>query len=380
MDVAATNQFKFRSISSVRLNKTWVTVFATLLIALASYIDNISGRNFGLSAFYLIPICWVCWKAGRNLGIVMSVASAIAWLYLNGFIYKHPFIAFWNTFMLLVLYLVVVFLLSAFQKAHRSLAGTVSALKVEMAERKRLEQAALQAERLATVGTMAAQVAHEVRNPLGSITLNLDLLEREYSKSDGAPIAPDEKLELFEDIRAEIQRIKKVIEYYLKFARLPRLERHPLELNEFLGEKLAFMGGEFQKAKVKFHTNFDGAVGQVNADSEQLWQATLNLIHNSMEAMPDGGELTVGTRREGEQARIRVSDQGQGMSEQQMRNVFNPFFTTKPSGTGLGLALVQQIAVEHGGHVECESHVGKGTTFTIFLPSTEKSWRGESNA
>src|SRR5215472_14512855 len=149
---------KFRSFFLYRLNAAWVVVLAMAMIILASILDNISGRNFGLSAFYLIPICWTCWKAGRNLGIFMAVISAIAWLYLNGFIYKHPFIAYWNTFMLLVLYLVVVFLLSALQKTNRNLAQTVKALQVEMAERERLEKAAIQAERLATVGTMAAQV------------------------------------------------------------------------------------------------------------------------------------------------------------------------------------------------------------------------------
>lgn len=365
-----TNQLK--SFFSGRLNAGWVVVLATGLIILASYLDNLSGRNFGLSAFYLIPICWTCWRAGRNVGIFMAVISSIAWLYLNGFIYKHPMIAYWNTFMLLVLYLVVVFLLSAFQKAHRHLAEMVKALQAEMAERKRLEMAAIQAERLAVVGTMAAQVAHEIRNPLGSITLNLDLLEKECDKAAGADV-PSETMTLFGDIRAEIQRIKRFIEYYLKFARLPKQERHPLELNEFLEEKLSFMGGEFERAKVKVHTGFDRAVGKINADSEQLWQATLNLIHNGMDAMPAGGELIVGTWREGGQTRIRVSDRGHGMNQDQMQHVFTPFFTTKPSGTGLGLTLVQQIAVEHGGHVECESHVGEGTTFTIFLPSVEKS-------
>jgi signal transduction histidine kinase len=89
--------------------------------------------------------------------------------------------------------------------------------------------------------------------------------------------------------------------------------------------------------------------------------------------MSDGGELTVGTWREGKQALLRVSDSGRGMTEEQIKRVFEPFFTTKKGGTGLGLALVQQIATEHGGHVECESTRGKGSTFTIFLPLMEKA-------
>ena len=111
---------------------------------------------------------------------------------------------------------------------------------------------------------------------------------------------------------------------------------------------------------VKLLTHFDPAAGTIHADAEQLWQATLNLIRNSLEAMPDGGELTVGTWREDGQVRLRVTDTGKGMSEEQLKKVFAPFFTTKPSGTGLGLALVQQIISEHGGHVECESAPGQG--------------------
>ena len=346
---------------------------STVVLGIADYA---TGRDLAFSALYLIPICWAGWKAGRNAGILLAVFSTIVWFYADlrsGYVYTHPLIPYGNSLTLLALYLVFVFLISAFKKAHRHLQEMLQMLQAEIAERKRLEKAAIQAERLATVGTMAAQVAHEVRNPLGSITLNLDLLQREYGKPDNTAPAPDEKVVLFRDIFAEIHRIKRVIEDYLKFARLPRLQRQPLALNKFLGEKLAFMGGELEKAHVKLQTGFDPALGNVNADGEQLWQATLNLIRNSMDAMPAGGELNVGTWREGEEARIRVADKGPGMNEGQKRHIFTPFFTTKPNGTGLGLALVQQIATEHGGHVECDSREGEGATFTIFLPLTEKS-------
>jgi signal transduction histidine kinase len=139
-----------------------------------------------------------------------------------------------------------------------------------------------------------------------------------------------------------------------------------------LSEKLAFMNGELEKAKVKLRTGFDPAVTTIKADGEQLWQATLNLIRNSLEAMPDGGELTVGTWQDNGQVGLRVTDNGRGMSKEQLKQIFAPFFTTKPQGTGLGLTLVQQIATEHGGHVECESASGKGSAFAIFLPNVKK--------
>lgn len=359
-----------------------VIVFLSLVLTVfIGFLDYFTGRDFALSAFYLVPICWAGWIAGRRMGILVAAAGAVAWFLADlksGFVYKHPLTPYWNALMLLVLFLVVVFLLTAFQAAHYHLEETVqrrtAALQAEIAERKRLEAAKLQAERLAAVGTMAAQVAHEIRNPLGSIKLNFDLLQKEFARlGDTSSHSADEGNELLNDLRSEVQRIQRVIEDYLRFARLPKLRRQPLALNDYLDGKLGLLNGEFEKAGIKLRTGFDPALTTINADGEQLWQALLNLIRNGTDAMPSGGELTVGTWKEGGQARLRVTDSGHGMNEDQLRQVFAPFFTTRPHGTGLGLTLVQQIAIEHGGHVECESAAGKGSTFTIFLPLGDKT-------
>jgi signal transduction histidine kinase len=251
--------------------------------------------------------------------------------------------------------------------------AALQALEAEIKERKRLEAAKLQAERLAVAGQMAAQVAHEVRNPLGSITLNLDLIRKEIDRlADGNGHSPNEGRALIKDMREEVCRIGRVIEDYLQFARLPKLQRQPLALNGFLDQKLAFLRTELERANVKLHTQFDPAPTTINADADQLWQAMLNLIRNSCEAMPGGGELTIGTRRDGGQALLLVNDNGTGMTEEQRQQVFAPFFTTKEGGIGLGMALVHQIVAEHGGYLECQSTRGQGSTFTIFLPLVEK--------
>jgi signal transduction histidine kinase len=358
-----------------------VTVLALVLVALIGVVDYRTGWEIHVTAFYLLPIGWACWTAGRRTGIFVAIIATAVMLVsdvTSGYAFQHPAIPYWNSLMMFAFFAVVVYLLSAFQTAHYHLEEIVqqrtAALQAEIAERKRLEAAKLQAERLAVIGTMAAKVAHEIRNPLGSITLNLDLVSKEIEKFDRInQHSLEESRVLLQDIRDETKRIKRVIDDYLQFARLPKLQRRPLALNEFLDQKLAFMHATLEDASVELRTEFDPALTIVNADAEQFWQVVLNLLRNSREAMPRGGELCVSTQRDDAQAIVRVTDTGDGMTEEQARQVFHPFFSTKTQGTGLGLALAQQIIIEHGGHIECESAPGQGSAFTIYLPLAEKS-------
>ena len=340
------------------------------------YIDYVTGTKVGISAFYLLPTCLVTWAAGRKAGFWMANLCGLVWWatnYVGGMDHSHPLFLAWNALMLWSCFAVVAFLVAAFRAAHDHLEETVaqrtSALKEEIASRQRMEHAKLQAERLAVAGTMAAQLAHEIRNPLGSITLNLDLVSKEIDglAQTGAG-APEESRTLIGEMRDEVRRVQGVLGNYLAFTRLPKPNRGLLNLNELLDEKLPFMQAAFDQSRIEVHRRFDPTLPAILADPEQLWQVLLNLVQNAVDAMPEGGVLTLATGRIGTDVIVQVADTGSGMTEDQAQKVFLPFFSTKTRGTGIGLAIAQQIITEHHGHIECATVCGKGTTFKIHLP------------
>jgi PAS domain S-box-containing protein len=239
-------------------------------------------------------------------------------------------------------------------------------------ERKRLEDEKLRAERLAVIGAMSAKLAHEIRNPLSSIRLNLDLVGDEVrALATACPDPAREVQTLVAAVDHEVHRIQRVTEDYLQFARMPKPRREIVALNELLAHRLSFVQTLLDAAHVRLVTEWHPDLPYIAGDEEQLWQAILNLVRNAIEAMPGGGTLSVRTDRADNHVRLRVTDTGKGFTATERAELFKPFFSTKPGGTGLGLPLTQQIVVEHGGRIECETTPGHGTTFTIELPLTE---------
>jgi PAS domain S-box-containing protein len=244
-----------------------------------------------------------------------------------------------------------------------------SAILRDVTQRKVLEEEKLRAERLAVIGTMSARLAHEIRNPLSSITLNIELVRDEIetlTKQDSA--AGAEARALLQSLDSEVRRIQRVTEDYLKFARMPKPVREPVRLNDVLSQGLSFMESLFEATHVTVEAHFDARLPAIQADESQLWQAVLNLVRNAIEAMPQGGRLTVRTEQRDRFCVLTLTDTGKGMTAEERAQVFKPFFSTKSGGTGLGLPLTQQIVTEHGGTIRCESVAGQGTTFVIELP------------
>jgi signal transduction histidine kinase len=233
------------------------------------------------------------------------------------------------------------------------------------------EQRLIRSERLATVGRMAAQIAHEVRNPLSSIGLNAELLGDELS------VGADEARRLIASIIAEVDRLAEITETYLRFARLPRPRLETEDLGVIVRSVIDFSRGELAQDGIEVALDISPDLPELPADEAQLRQALINLVRNAREAMTGAAtkRLEIGVRADPGAARLilRVSDSGSGIDRADLGKIFDPFFSTKERGTGLGLALVQQIVVDHGGQIEVESAAGRGTTFTLSFPSAASS-------
>ena len=235
------------------------------------------------------------------------------------------------------------------------------------------DRALRHSERLATVGRMAAQVAHEVRNPLMSIGLNAELLEEELGDLRGPEAA--EARALLRGIGAEVERLTGVTEGYLTLARLPEPELEPTDVNQVLVDLLAFSGEELTRKSVRVERELAGGLPEVPADGNQLRQAFANLMRNAADAMEGGGVLTVRTAAVDGGVEVVFTDSGHGIAADQAERIFEPLWSTKPDGTGLGLAIARQIVEVHGGTIRCESEEGVGTTFATRLPA---AGRGEA--
>jgi len=240
----------------------------------------------------------------------------------------------------------------------------------DLTRQKSLQQKILQSERLAIIGKMAAKVAHEVRNPLSSISLNAELLEEEIC--NGKDLDYGEAHSLLNAIIREIDRVSSLTDEYLQFSRLPESQLVVGDINYLVREALNFFETEFEQKHIKIEAVGLNRKLSVPVDSAQLRRVLMNIIRNAMESMDGGGRLKIWTKKSKQVATLGIQDTGAGIPAEMVDNIFNPFFTTKDFGTGLGLAISQQIVQEHKGRIYCESEVGQGTTFMIELPTKEK--------
>ena len=224
-------------------------------------------------------------------------------------------------------------------------------------------------ERLAAVGSMAAKAAHEIRNPLSSISLNTELLSDELLKFEGADTR--EAGELLQSIQGELDRLRRLLEEYMSFARMPLTNLEAVDLREFAQRIAKFLAPEFERSGIGIEVVGGDSSPHVYLDRDQFRQVLLNLLRNCQEAMPTGGNITLRIDEDSDgSVEVVVIDSGVGIDPANLDRVFDPFYSTKDMGTGLGLALVQQVMTEHGGRAVCTSQPGRGAAFRLVLPES----------
>jgi len=226
---------------------------------------------------------------------------------------------------------------------------------------RQMEARMRQADRLATLGRMAANIAHEIRNPLAALTGAIEVLA-------GPPTSEGARERLSQIVMRESERLNQIIKGFLEYARPTPLALETVSVAHTLEEVLVLFERRAGADSLKIVRDF-GATLPWRVDPQQFKQVLWNLCLNAVEAMPDGGELRIGaTAALGSTLEVSVSDTGGGIAPEALPHIFEPFFSTKPEGTGLGLALVHRIVQEHGGEIDVRSTPGLGTTFTITLP------------
>ena len=272
----------------------------------------------------------------------------------------------------------------ALAKAHDSgqLAPPISATAEEVGhviilrditESRRTAQQTIESERLNALRLLAAGVAHEIGNPLNSLHIHLQLMERSVQK-----LRDDEKAELEQSIdvaRSEVNRLDSIVTQFLKAIRPSRPQLRPENVNTIVEEAVRFFAPELQDREILVEQELRSDLPLLQLDRDQMKQAFYNVIKNSVEAMHRHGTLRIRTDLADTHVIVRFVDTGGGMSAENLGRVFEPYFTTKASGSGLGLLIVRRIVREHGGELSIESSEGRGVTLTIRLPFIDKRIR-----
>lgn len=250
---------------------------------------------------------------------------------------------------------------SALRSGEGARLGLIGACE-DLSAIRQLEARMRQADRLATLGRMAANIAHEIRNPLASLTGAIEVLATPATTAEARD-------RLSQIVMRESERLNQIIKDFLEYARPAPLTLETVSVATTLEEVLVLFEQRARPGSLKIVREFS-ALLHWRVDPQQFKQVVWNLCLNAVEAMPDGGELRVGAAAaSGQMLAVWVSDTGAGIAADDLPHVFEPFFSTKAEGTGLGLALVHRIVQEHGGEIDVRSTPGLGTTFTIMLPA-----------
>ncbi len=226
------------------------------------------------------------------------------------------------------------------------------------------------AEQYAQIARLTGSLAHEIKNPLSTIVLNMELLAEDFAKAE----TPRDKriAAKIQMVQRECRRLQSILDDFLSYAKVRRFNFEPSDLNEELRKLLDFFRPKAEESGIEIIPYLRSDLPTVLLDREQFRGALLNLILNAQQAMPDGGQLVVATDTTSRGVCLHLIDTGCGMDEKTLARIFEAFYSTKPGGTGLGLPTTGKIIEAHAGTITCQSEVGRGTRFTIELPTLRR--------
>ena len=345
-----------------------VIIGMTVAISALHYVtpDELVDRHYLIQRLFYIPVVY----AGLCFGWRGGVAAGV----LAGLAYGQQIVEIWtvtrrtsmvNQYTEVVLFCVIgaVTGIIAFRERNqkKALQETAAQLAQVYGELQQNFERMKRTERLYALGQLSAGLAHEIRNPLASIEGAAAFLLRE-------PPSEERRVEFLVIIQKECRRLNRLLTNFLNFAKPAAPEYRTVALEQLIDSVIALAEHGVRRDQISLRKELPANLPAVECDPEQLTQVLLNLTINSIQAMPEGGEIVLGAHQHGPTIAIEVRDQGFGVSEQDMERIFDPFFTTKETGTGLGLPVAHQIVMHQGGILSAVRNPDKGMTFTLELP------------
>jgi two-component system sensor histidine kinase HydH len=353
---------KASGLASTRGRILWILLKLGLAYLLIGYTGGLESRYW---LVLLLPVV----SAATNLGVVatllFSLVASLAYLSFVLFIDWTRFTVEINELTLRVIFLAMAgnltnTLAQELRERSEQYRRTAEELGRAAARIEVAEEAVRRSDRLAALGQLSAGLAHELRNPLGTIKASSDMLGKTLTAEN------DVAREVAGFIGSEVERCNSLITRFLQFARPLELRVEKADLTATVDRSIAMVVRE--APNVAIYKNYAPETPPFVFDSELLERVVYNLVLNAAQATPAGGAVTVKIRADGKTAEVAVIDRGEGIEPKNLTNIFNPFFTTKPEGVGLGLAIVAKIVDEHGGKITVDSEPGKGSIFRVLLP------------
>jgi len=351
---------KIPALASTRGRIVWIVLKLALGYVLIGYTHGIDSRYWPVLLLPVVTAATVLGFAGTLVFILLAAGaylSYLAWLvnwreYLVEMLVRAVFLAMGG-----ILANALAENLRIQTRRHQQ---TAEQLAEANAQLRQAEEAVRRSDRLAALGQLSAGLAHELRNPMGTVKASAEILARTVSAEN------EVAREMAGFITSETDRANSLITRFLQFARPLELRPEKADLAQVLDRTVAMV--EREAPGIAIYKNYDPDIAPFPFDAELMERVFYNLALNAAQASPAGGAITVKTRAAGPVAEISVIDRGSGIDPAQIGSIFNPFFTTKPHGVGLGLAIVSKIVDEHGGKIAVDSQPGKGSVFRVLLP------------